>query len=119
METTIGKAVSTLSALDEIRGQRISRSKAKEVFELRKRLVESYEFFMEQLNEALERIGLSMNENGEVKFEDDIQKALFMTEIKDIEATATTIEMEKIDLSGEDITISEHFCDATQDFVII
>ena len=119
MKTTTGKAIAALKALEEIRGQKISRVKAKELFMLRKELNDSNEFFMEQLQATCDRMGVEII-NGSVTFGEDTEKRdQFLKEIAEIEDTETKISVRPVDLSGEDISISETFVEATDGFIIL
>ena len=119
IRTTTGKAIAALRALGEIRGQQIERQKAKDLFDLRKKLEAANEFFSEQLAELLEKYGTEMKPNGQIEFEDRAQRDLFLEEVAEIEGTETEIDAKKIDLSGEDIRISDDFVEATAEFIIL
>ena len=116
MVTTTGKVVKALEFLKEVRGQQISKANAKALFHLRKAMSETADFYMEQLNEIVERLGLEMV-GTQVTFKDEFEKEMFIKEMKELENTEAKLDCEKVDLSEEDIKISEQFVDATSDFI--
>lgn len=116
---TIEKALNMLAALDEIRGQKIAKEKALAIFRLRKILLEQSEFFKEQRDEAIKRLGLTVDD-GEIRFGNDEEKARqYIKEISEIGKTEVEIDSEPIDLSNEDMKISAAFLEATDGMIIL
>lgn len=116
--TTTARAVKAMQSLDEIRGQRVSKQTAKNLFHLRKKLSETVEFYLEQIGEVCDRLGLEMSPEGVVHFGDESEKReQFVKEIAELEQTETTIDCEPVDLSEEDFNISEQFVDQTSEFI--
>lgn len=116
--TTTAKAIQALSCLNEIRGQQISKQAAKDLFHMRHKLQESLDFYMEQVREITGRMGVEIQPDGVVKFGNDAEKRdQFMREINEVEQTEAKIDCDEIDLSNEDIKISEKFIDGTDGFI--
>lgn len=117
--TTTGKAIAALNALGELRGQKINRDTAKALFHLKKQLNDSSEFYVEQICEVCDRLGVAMI-NGVVQFGDAADKReAFIREVADIEAVEAKLDCEPVDLSGEEIKISAEFVEATDGFIKI
>lgn len=116
--TTTAKVVKATQALDEIRGQKVSKQTAKNLYHLRKTMGETVDFYMEQIGEVCNRLGLEMTPEGVVRFEDDTEKRdQFVKELGELEKLEIEIDCEPVDLSMEDIKISEQFVEATAEFI--
>lgn len=118
--TTTAKVISALDCLNEIRGQQIQKQTAKNLYHLRRMMQESVDFFNEQLNEILDQMRLEMKPGGMIEFGDDTEKRdRFMKEIREVEETEAKLDCDPLDLSDEDIRISEKFISGTEGFVIL
>ena len=116
--TTTGKTVQAMTALNEIRGQKISKAKAKELHHLRTVMQETVDFYMQQVNEIAERLGLTVGLDGTGTFGNDMDKRVkFLREMTEMEETEAILDVDKLDLTEEDISISENFVANTADFV--
>lgn len=116
--STTGKTVQAMTALDEIRGQKISKVKAKELHHLRTVMQETVDFYMQQVSEIAERLGLTIDMGGTVTFGNDMDKRVkFLKEMAEMEATEAKLDVDMLDLTEEDISISENFVANTAEFV--
>ena len=116
--STTGKTVQAMTALNEIRGQRISKAKAKELHHLRTVMQETVDYYMEQVNEIAERLGLTVGLDGTVTFGNDMDKRVkFLKEMAEMEAIEAKLDVDMLDLTDEDISISETFISNTGEFV--
>ena len=117
---TTGKALEAMAALEEIRGQRICKEKAKELYLLRKKLMEAYEFYREEQAKIVKDLEIETGENGDLLFGKDTEKLKkYQAEKEELMAVWQEIGDRKIDLSGEEMDISEAFLEATEDLIII
>ena len=114
--TTTGKVVTAMKSLEEIKGQQVSKKAAKELFHLKAQMRETVDFYLEQVGEIVDRLHLKM-ENGVITFKDDVERELFIQEMRELEDTEARLDCDKVDLTEEDIKISEQFVDQTGEFV--
>lgn len=119
INSTTGKTVQAMTALNEIRGQRINKAKAKELHHLRTVMQETVDYYMEQVHEIAERLGLTVSPDGTVQIDDMEKRVKFLKEMAEMEETEATLDVDVLDLSDEDISISESFITNTAGFVIV
>lgn len=119
IKTKVGNVIDTMAALEEIRGQRMPKGKAKELFFLRKAMEPSQEFFQEQQKEIIEKIGLKISGDGKIDLSDPEKRRKYMEEIRELRGLEAKIEAEPLDLSEIDVEVSEMFMGATEGIVII
>ena len=118
--TNVGKIIMMYQALDEIRGQKINKTHAKQLHDMRKRADETIDFYNEQQKEIVERLKIEVKPDGRLHFGDDVEKfQQYQKEMDEVNAVNVEFNCEKIDLSEEDISCSEVFIDATEDFILL
>lgn len=114
--STTGKVVNAMKSLEEIRGQPISKAAAKQLHHMKAQMRETVDFYLEQVNDIVDRLGLKM-ENNLISFKDDVEREMFVKEMQELEATEAKLDTDKVDLTEEEIKISEQFVDQTAEFI--
>lgn len=119
MKIKVGRLVSLSNALSEVRGQLIGKQAAKALYDLRKKLGEMQEFYMEQLQELTAKMGLEITPELTVEFGDDTaKKDEFIAAVREIEAIEMDIG-DPVDLTDQDLQISEGFVEATDGVILL
>ncbi len=120
IKTTVGRAMELFVALEEIRGQKMKKESAKKVFDMRNKVKSVFEFYNEQQKEVIERMGLSVSDDGKINFKNDISKVrAYQDEMEELRNVEQDIDIEKIDLSNEEIEVSEAFLETADGFIIL
>ncbi len=120
ISSTVGKTMDLFHALDEIRGQKMNKTMAKAIFQMRNEAKKDCEYFEEQQREILQRMGLEVDGNGRINFGKDIEKVRqFQTEMEELRNVETELQCDPINLSEEQIDLSPAFIEATDGFIIV
>ena len=115
----LGRMVALRNALSETRGQMIGKQAAKALYDLRTRVNSMQDFYMEQMQELVEKMGLQISPDMTVEFGNDAEKRQqFVDAVKEIEQIEFDIG-EPIDLTEYDFNCSESFVEATDGIILL
>jgi len=116
--TNVGQVIELLSAMEEIRGQKMNKQAAKALFDLRKKATETSNFFQEQQKEIIDRLGLKIAPDGRIDFQNnEFLFKSYQNEIEELRHVEVNLDFEEVDLSEEDIKVSEAFIGATDGII--